>query len=53
MKEYRVLSPIQHNNKAYEVGEAIELDDKHAKSLLTYGSIAKPQSETKPIDKKK
>ena len=37
---YDVLSPLNHDQVAYAIGEQVELDDKQAAPLLAAGDIA-------------
>lgn len=39
-KIYSVLSPVNFNNKRYEVDATLELDDEHAEGLLRVAAIA-------------
>lgn len=43
-KTYEVLSPVNYDGVRYEVGDPIDVEDKHAKSLKESGDIG-PQSE--------
>ncbi len=43
-KTYEVLSPVNYDGVRYEVGEPIDVEDKHAKSLKETGDIG-PQSD--------
>lgn len=47
MKSYTVISPVDFDNKRYEIGAAISLDDERAQALLAAGAI-EPRAEKKP-----
>lgn len=53
-KGYIVQSPVDHDGQRYEIGEPIDLEDKHAKALLEAGAIAeakaKKAKDQKPDD---
>ena len=38
---YTVLSPLDHDNTRYEIGETVELGDKDAAALLQVAVVAK------------
>lgn len=38
-KIYKVISPVDHDRKRYEIGDSIELGDEHAKPLLAVNTI--------------
>ena len=49
MPKFKVLSPINHNNKAYAPGKLIELEDDEAAPLLNVAVIeatGKAKAET-------
>jgi len=46
MKKYTVKTPIQFNGKGFEVGDTIELDDKHAVQLLELDAIVEIAAPT-------
>lgn len=48
-KTYSVQSRVEHNGEPFEVGAAIELDDKHALPLLAVGAIAEPPRPAEPV----
>lgn len=41
-KTYEVLSPVNYDGVRYEVGDSIDVEDKHAKSLRDSGDIGTP-----------
>jgi hypothetical protein len=45
--KYKVLDPVEHNKKRYEVGAEIELDEVDAAPLLALKAIAEAEIETK------
>lgn len=57
MPKFKVLAPIVHNEKRYEIDSPITLDDDTAAQLLAVGSIElppapEPEEDKKPAGKK-
>lgn len=45
MSMYKVKSNLQHDGKAYEKGDEVELDEKQAKQLLQDGVVVDPNEK--------
>lgn len=57
MPKFKVLAPIVHNDKRYEINSPITLDDDTAAPLLAVGAIElpadpQPEEDKKPAGKK-
>lgn len=52
MPKFKVLAPVVHNDKRYEIDSPITLDDETAAPLLAVGAIELP-AEPAPADNKK
>lgn len=44
-KVYTTLVVVDHDNKRYEIGATVDLDDKQAEALLDVGAISGPTGE--------
>lgn len=49
---YPVLSPIEHDQKCFEPGETIDLDDQAAAALIAAGAIGNEPASGSPVKPK-
>lgn len=50
-KSYTVLTPVEHDNKAYEPAATISIEDEQAAPLLAVKAIEPAPEEAKPAKK--
>lgn len=53
MKTYNVTRRVDHDQKSFDEGDTIELDDDQAEPLLACGAIADPEGAPAPKSRKK
>lgn len=50
MSKFKVITPVEHDGKRYEVGESISLDEKTAAPLLAVHAISDGKEKPEVIE---